>query len=209
MVDGAQDYRRFGDADEQGYRNIKLPQESRAIVRILLPDGSPAVNTQVSCRMRRLDERASGHSLPYTDSEGKISLRANPGEVYNIAVESQQGAAPAIWGFDPGDGSEVKNLEIRLRKGTRLHGTVYDSNKKPVPFATIEIQEYGGEGPVIRQTTADKGGKYEYLLPPGSFNVSSSSLIDVQNPGMVSPMPLRNPVTIENGIDEMVMDIKP
>ena len=155
-------------------------------------DGTPVAWSCITISLRNL----CGHGLRWTNAKGEFNFDGGkPGELFDIGVESELGAAPGVFAFDVGDGSEEKRLDFVLEKGIRLHGTVYLPDDTPAEQYQIILYEKcppsllatlqsvlgtnvdpetcppGGcpEGVVIRQVSdsgkPDSGGKYEYLLP--------------------------------------------
>ena len=107
-------------ADADGVYSVQLPRQAVTRVRVTLPDGTPVPGAAIS----RTFHKMGGHGLWKTDSLGEVLLKENAGQFLDIAAESRLGAAPGVFAWDCGDGSEEKTLNIVLEKGIRLHGRV-------------------------------------------------------------------------------------
>lgn len=107
---------------------IQLPIQAVTRGRVLLEDGTPVAHTMIS----RNKHLACGHGIRITDRQGKFVIKENAGTQINLAVESTLGAAPAVFGWDMGNGQEVKTLDIILKKGIKLHGVITRPDGTPV-----------------------------------------------------------------------------
>ena len=107
---------------------IQLPLQAIARGRVFLEDGTPVAHTIIS----RNRHYACGHGIRFTDGHGIFVIKENAGAKVNIAVESALGAAPAIFGWDMGNGQKTKTLDIVLKKGIKLHGVITRPDGTPV-----------------------------------------------------------------------------
>lgn len=191
--------RKIWNADKNSDGNqtltITLSEGAAVCGRVEMRDGSEASQSWISIRTSR-----GSHIMTSSDENGTFSLPFfEKHSSINIGIESQHGAAPGVFFFDVGDGSEMKQLDFVLDKGVRLHGKVFDSQGKairagisidelsptPVPEHLIK-DSYGfsrGMEAINRimvqsfpKSTSSKSTseEYEYILPPGQFKVYPS-----------------------------------
>ena len=106
--------------DADGLCTITLPRLAVTRGRVTLPDGTPVPGVLIS----RSNHKACGHGLVATDMNGEYTLEENVGQFLDVAPESMLGAAPGVFAWDCGDGSQVKRLDFVLEKGIRIHGRV-------------------------------------------------------------------------------------
>ncbi|MCL2004646.1 MAG: hypothetical protein FWG73_00630 [Planctomycetaceae bacterium] len=165
-----------------------LVLERRANVKgtVKRADGTPVAWSGITISRHNL----CGHGIQWSNANGEFSIPwAKAGELYDIGVESELGAAPGVFAFDVGDGIEERRLDFVLGNGIRLHGTVYNPDGTPSEQYLIFLFEKcppGGcpDGVVVRQVSdGDKpnsGGKYEYSLPAVGriYDISVSSYVN-------------------------------
>lgn len=97
-----------------------------------------------------------------TDADGKFKIPALAAGTHTV-IASDGVHAPARSAPVTVTDRPVTGVEITLRDGGTLVGTVVDETGKPVPYATIRV---GGEGQQMymvasRQATSDKAGAFE------------------------------------------------
>lgn len=154
-----------------------------AVVRgqVRLEDGAPDEKATIHFRFH--DGSSSGRNM---DENGRYEMFANAGTLFNISVDSKLGAAPAVFGFNIGDGSEEKQLDFVLKKGIRLYGKVTLPDGTPLEKGSFGFNEFDPNPPEsFREgrpgnefsrfdysiNTADhygfpiKDGEYECLIP--------------------------------------------
>ncbi|MCL2346860.1 MAG: carboxypeptidase-like regulatory domain-containing protein, partial [Planctomycetaceae bacterium] len=167
------------ETDRQGIVNLTLPRSARVLGTVKYSDGSPVPYTFVS----RKSHNQCGHGLQFTNEKGEFELDENANFLLNLAAESTKECAPAIFAYNVGDGTEVQKLDIVLQKGVKLHGTVYDSEEKPVHgLFAVWIYEKNPDPACpddvsIRQTSnydTQDVPVYHYILPPGKFTVHAN-----------------------------------
>ena len=150
---------------------------------VKLEDGTPVISAQVSIRTHY----SGGHGNSYTDNNGEFEYNVNAHELLNVGVTNQEWAAPGIFAYDVGDGSEDKKMDIVLSKGIRIYGKVFMPDGKPAKGFSLFFEEKDPNTPASYKETAvrrvigeyrsdtvtrqtydskrDGTGEYEYYLP--------------------------------------------
>ena len=156
---------------------IKLPKTARLEGKVVYSDGTPVSWVRVAISYEH------ARAIRYADADGNFVYNDNPGTAVNIGIESTREAAPGVFQIDLGDGSEVKRQTFHLKKGTKLHGIVFNRDMTPcVDNFRIMIEEKHPDptrnDPDYRETTREEclqlGGMYEFTLPPGSFEINAT-----------------------------------
>ncbi len=161
-------------------------------------DGTPAVDLPIRFHGRGLRQgESSGMSdgvTVYSDSLGRFHMRLAPGHAYIGQVQDDQWrfAEPVV--FAIGREPPARDLELTVRKPTRVFGRVtVGADKRPVAnhyirfteYAEMEVPILGGEGtyearPSIGDlVTTNDAGQYEFLTGSGTFWIRGSSQSDV------------------------------
>ncbi len=181
---------------------LVLPRLATVNGTVKLEDGTPVPKVKLTLRYH---EGSCGSS--FSDENGNFTFGENANTLYNINIDSDKGAAPAIFNYNIGDGTTEKRLDIVLKKGIRLHGKVYAKDGKPAKvfhFTLSELdpnppQSFKGDSPEKRSrfvygiNRADRyfgprngntDGDYETLIStePREYSLNVSS--DPQSDGV-------------------------
>ncbi|MCL2349723.1 MAG: carboxypeptidase-like regulatory domain-containing protein, partial [Planctomycetaceae bacterium] len=98
---------------------------------VKLPDGTPVPWIEVEIRSPGYFN--GGPPPCFTDVNGEYEFYASANEVYDFSVARNMiGVAPPVLNFKAGDGKTDARVDFVLKKGIRLHGTVYDVDGKPL-----------------------------------------------------------------------------
>jgi hypothetical protein len=145
--------------------------------RVLLPDGRPAPNVWVTAQgdasgNDRTDEKGE-FELPNLP-DGSYTVRANTARAFGMGSGSSD--EPSVMPAEQeGVTAGTQNLELRLRAGAELAGTVRDATGNPVAMANVFAREEdGGSSTAFGRT--DENGRFRLTgLEPGrSFSISVS-----------------------------------
>ena len=162
---------------------VTLPRAALVRGRVTLDDSTPVGDAQIHLRFHN-----GACGIKSTNPKGEFDFEFNVHTLLNISVNSKLGAAPAVFGFSVGDGSEVKRLDFVLKKGIRLHGKVYNEDglrlkqfdvtinavdpDPPESFAKDRYDNekrspfhYGTNWADLLPTLHPETGEYEILLP--------------------------------------------
>ena len=134
-----------------------------------------------------------------TDEEGRFEIKVTPNQLYMLAVQDDEWAAPALDGLIVRPGEPLEGLEFVLRPATRVHGRVtVGPGEKPVAGQRMSLRQAGRrlrelEGvelpnpenrpfvvqpSVWRQTSTDGEGRFEFFVGPGSYKLSGPSQVE-------------------------------
>ncbi len=123
---------------------ITLFQGAKVNLKIRKPDGTPAAHYGIITDWDTKNNWAKGKRF-MTDEKGEAEIFANAGDRFDVfswhAGQEDNLVFPAIRGFDVGDGGSEKTLGIQLQPGTKLLGTVYGTDGRPLAWK--EREEYG------------------------------------------------------------------
>ncbi len=125
---------------------FELPQHAEVQGTVKLEDGTPVPKAQL---VFRYHDGSCGSGM--TDENGEFSFSENANTLFNISVDSDKGAAPAIFNYDIGDGETKKRLDIVLKKGIRLYGKVSTADGKPVKEFYFTVSEIDPNPPASFQ----------------------------------------------------------
>ena len=98
-----------------------------------------------------------------TDAKGEFALAAVPAGRHTLSVRDGEHApaqSPPVNVVD----RAVSGVEITMKAGGTISGTVIDADRKPVAFAAVRAQSTGntnGWNDTFRQVTTDKAGAFE------------------------------------------------
>ncbi len=115
---------------------VVLPPAAIVQGSVKLADGTPVPNAEIFLRYHN-----GGCASPLANDHGEFVLVQKPHTLLNISVRSKLGVTPSVFGFDVGDGSEVKRLDFVLKKGIRLHGKVYDQGDSLAKDFYVQVKE--------------------------------------------------------------------
>ncbi|MBN1345328.1 MAG: M48 family metalloprotease [Phycisphaerae bacterium] len=153
--------------------------------RVLQPDGKPAPGI-----LLRLEGRGGSDIYIARDtrtaSDGSFALDVDPEQSYIVAVIDDNWTAVSKTGVLVKEGKPVVDLELRLIKGTRIHGQVTtEPNDKPGDEKTIALIQEGAVLPeplrgesiylkeqLIRTTKTDSQGRYSFRVGPGEYELT-------------------------------------
>ena len=144
--------------------SVQLARQVRLEGSVRLADGTP-----VSWASLALDFNP-GNSWIYADREGNFSFPLNPQAKVSIVVESDLGAAPAVFGIEAGDGGNPPRVDFVLEKGAKFFGSVLAGpEKKPYSARVRVVELIPGNGIGRNGVLVDEHGNFEMRLPPGKY----------------------------------------
>ena len=121
---------------DEASSTILLPLLPTVRVSVKLEDGTPVPNATLRLRFH---EGSCGSRV--TDANGETILFDNANTLYNISINSDKGAAPAVFNYSVGDGTEEKRLDIVLEKGIRIYGKIFNPDGTLSERIDIDLSE--------------------------------------------------------------------
>jgi hypothetical protein len=173
--------------DTPAQRTAATNATARIAGRILTAEGGQPV--------RRARVAISGGELPggravLTDDAGAFEFPNLPAGRYTVNV-SKSGFVSVSYGqrrplqsgtpIQLGDGEDLKNLEMRLPRGSVISGHVFDETGEPMPGTNVRVMMYRyAQGnrqlvPAGNGQTDDRGQYRVWGLNPGEYYVSAVS----------------------------------
>ena len=230
LSDGTRQY--FGESDYHSWNKtdepmvISLPVMAKVKGKIVNPDGTSAANYSFFVDWLTQSRPAGGQAIT-TDRNGAFELTGNAHDVFDAhSPNFSRGEGlvfPNIYGFDLGDGSKVKELNLKLQKGTRVFGDTFGPDGQKIIDWAEKYHAVGrdispnGSLPLDRRSrfglerpyNEESGFKqwYEAYLPPGTYEFK----IEIQYKFRQTAQPEEllgdtQTVTITEGQDEMRVD---
>ncbi len=163
-----------------GLPTLTLPRQGSVKGTVKLEDGTPVPDVHISVRWHN----GSGGGRE-TDKNGEFNLNDNANVIYNLSFDSDKGAAPAVFNYSVGDGSDEKKLDIVLKPGIRLHGKVFMPDGSPADHFYVTVGEKDPNPPTSFTTnpvgfnsperrsgtvyTTDEADKYLSFGDPNNF----------------------------------------
>jgi protocatechuate 3,4-dioxygenase beta subunit len=128
--------------------------------RVIDEKGKPIAGAQVATAAS-WDLPGTGHAAE-TDAKGAFTIKALPPGTHTL-VASDGEHAPARASAITIESKGIDGIEIVMKAGGVLAGTVVDGARKPAPFAAVRV---GGDGQQMwmidgRMASTDKDGKFE------------------------------------------------
>lgn len=153
---------------------VRVERAGSAAGVVLDPEGSPVAEAVVNAQLRAGTGGLFGDNgvlaSAITDAKGAFvveNLRAGTASLV-AQKEDQASSEPLPIMVEPAQ--RLDGLVLRLRRGGRLTGEVFD--KRGAPAAGREIQIFGLGGSDHRQATTDDAGAFAVeSLSPGSYQV--------------------------------------
>jgi hypothetical protein len=160
-----------------------LPQQTKVKLKFINTDGSPALDVHPFLEWTTKSRPMSGSAVNM-DENGDAEIFGNVGDVFDIhsvGFRENQFVFPTVGNFNVGDGSEVKELKLTAKKGTKVFGNITDADGKPIKWSD-QYYISGWESNnlnVAKQLTQyetfgvgalqDDATAYEIYLPAGTF----------------------------------------
>jgi len=192
LPDGSSKY--FGESGYQYWDKtdkpmvIQLPIQAKVKGRVVNPDGTPASGYNFYIDWVTTTRPASGQAI-HTDQHGAFELTGNIHDAfgsYTIGFSRSQGLVfPSVNHFDIGDGTEVKELNLKLQKGTQVYGNVFGpdgqrvdwvekfhlsgKNISPEGIRAIDRRTSFSVDPWPYEAQDDSKQGYQIFLPPGTY----------------------------------------
>jgi protocatechuate 3,4-dioxygenase beta subunit len=174
----------IGSAGATGQLDVTLHKGIAVAGRVVDEAGKPIAKARVTTAA--VWDIPGGIEPSVTDDKGQFSLALAAGSHTLVVNDGDHapGHSPPVTVAD----RPVSNVEIVMKVGGMIAGTVVDATKKPVPFATLRVAGKGGEmwNVASRQTTADRAGKFELhglarekLQARAESDVAASKLVEV------------------------------
>lgn len=168
--------------------------------RVLAADtGRPMKRARVQAQSPQ-----SGGRTAITDADGRFEIAALPAGKYTVTATKtgfvsvsygQRRPLQASTPIDVADNQQIKNVELRLPRGSVITGHVFDEDGQPIAQVAVRVMRWAfqqGERrlqPVGNDQTDDRGEYRVFGLPPGEYVVSAVS----RNADMIAS--LRSAVT--------------
>jgi hypothetical protein len=157
---------------------------------VLHADGKPAAGILLQAEGRGKTNHYFREFIR-TRSDGTFEFAVYPEQGYLIAVAEKEWAAASHRGLIAREGEDRSDVFLTLGKGTRVHGTVFNSaTGKPLAGQTITVIEQGEKIPedsilgpwsldsqveqLVRWTETDAQGRYSIRLGPGAYEISAA-----------------------------------
>ncbi|MDR3108521.1 MAG: M48 family metalloprotease [Planctomycetaceae bacterium] len=187
MPDGTSKY--FGQSQHAGWNKkdtvitTTLPQQTNIKIKFVNTDGSPALNVHSSVEWTSKTRPISAETVTVNEN-GEAEIFGNVGDIldiHSVGWTEDNFVFPTVGNFNIGDGSEVKELKLTAKKGTKIFGNIFDTDGKPMKWSEqyyisgweinnpnvakqLTQNETFGLGALPNDATA-----YEIYLPPGTF----------------------------------------
>jgi hypothetical protein len=144
---------------------LVVPRPAELSGVVLEPSGTPAAFAEV--------DPCSGGS-PKTDASGRSRLtQVEPGTV-RLTASSKSWAPSEPLSVEVKPGEKLGDLVLRLRKGGRIAGSVFDADGHEESGSVVWIESADGEDSWSLES--DAGGRFESgILVPGDYTVSRRS----------------------------------
>src|SRR5262249_34275491 len=142
---------------------VPRPGELSGVV--LEPSGLSAAFAEVE---------ASSGSGPEADASGRFRLtNVEPGTV-SLSASSKSWAPSEPLTVEVKPGGKLGDLVLRLRKGGRIAGVVFDADGREESGSVVWVESADGESSWSLES--DAGGRFESgILAPGTYTVSRRS----------------------------------
>ena len=99
--------------------------------------------------------------------DGSYSVSLAPGQ-YSLYVLAEDNKSAGITAFT--QATHTSNMNISLKEGLLLRGSVLSDTASPIPNANISVSDSSG---ALVRNSADSEGNYFIYLPTGIYNVSA------------------------------------
>ena len=157
---------------------VVLKQSSRVSGRVVDPRGEPIAGASVEARAEGLGGSGGGGmsslNRSRTDADGGFELRAVEPGLVTVAASATGFQEAQLSGLEAAAGGELRDVELVLRPGAMVRGTVLDAGGEPVAGARVWISATGEERPEAYATT-DGDGRFEITgVRPGRRTVTAS-----------------------------------
>ncbi|GLW65898.1 MFS transporter [Actinomadura rubrobrunea] len=131
------------------------------------PDGAPVEGATVVAT----DVRGEVVGSARTGADGAFALREVPAGSYTVAVSAEGHRPVALQAEVAGNGAT--RLDVELRPGVQVRGTVRDEAGRPVADARVTLVD--GAGTVVAQMITGPDGEYAFTdLTGGQYTVIAS-----------------------------------
>ena len=192
LPDGSRKY--FGESQYHYWNKtdepmvITLPVQAKVKGKVVNPDGTPAVNYNFFIDWMTKTRPMSSQVIT-TGQHGTFELTGNIHDIFEAGCignkNNQRLVFPNVYNFDIGDGSEVRELNLQLQKGTRIFGDVFGEDGQKLDW-TDKYRILGknitsqGSLPLNRRTSIfaaawfqEEGEEsdhwYQVFRPPGTY----------------------------------------
>ncbi|MGL6196301.1 MAG: M56 family metallopeptidase [Thermoguttaceae bacterium] len=222
LPDGTKRY--FGDSNYVYWNktdeviNVTLPRRAAARIKVVNEDGTPApISFFVDWQT---DTRPMSGECFNPNRKCEYMLIGNANDRCNIGTvgrEEEKKVFPAVANFDIGDGSEIKELTLIAKKGTRVFGNILGQDGKPLSSLHYSISgknitegllpnvtQFGISYP--KEETDTNPTQYEIWLAPGTYEFEASDRPRKAVQGEL--FTAKGTVVVKGDEDEMQLDLQ-
>jgi protocatechuate 3,4-dioxygenase beta subunit len=150
-----------GSSGASGRLAITLRRGFAVSGRVIDESGKPIAKVRVGGAGMAWGDDEMSSSIT-TDAKGKFTVPALPPGTHILSALDEVHAPATSEPIVISD-KAVTGIEITMKEGGVIAGTVLDTAQKPVPFATVRIAGHGDRLWTVmgRQATSDKDGAFE------------------------------------------------
>jgi Carboxypeptidase regulatory-like domain len=181
--------------EEKPFNILRFHKLIKISGRVLSPTGDPVAGAEVVLGGQGNNGEGTNKSI-LSDESGRFEFGVPPHQLLMIGARSGKLVSPPINGLISKPGKVLEGLELKVRPGIRIHGTIA-AGIFPAAGAQVMLKEIGKnladfpgvsfpapeisafppgfnpkiESQLIYYCDTDKRGKYEFYAPPGDYTV--------------------------------------
>ncbi len=212
-------YTMIGSAGATGELKITLRKGFAVSGRVIDENGKPVAKVKINASAGMWGLGGTDNDDAITDDKGGFQIAALAAGTHTLSAVDGEHAPAQSSPITIAD-RPVTGIEIKMKSGGRVAGTVIDTANKPVPFATVRIagKTSGGDGDrnaASRQATCDKDGTFEIrglarnkLQARAESDTAASKVIDVDLSDKAAASGLELVLDVSGQIAGVVVDDK-
>ncbi len=176
-----------GAQGELEFRLLRLARLSGVVVG---PDGQPVAGAEVACRAAAEDIWSGWRTDTRADAKGAFTIRSGPLGPASLVARAPELARSVPLRLDLGADTLLEGLELRLRAGASLTGSIAERDRKQQESWRVTISSMQDE----RTATVDEAGAFRFsAVTPGHYDV------EAQAGGRDSLVRLRKQIDLRDG----------